>query len=180
LANGTRGKRQTGGMTDETDAFADLLEANRRHRATFTLIGLPARAARRLGIVTCIDTRLDPLAMLGLAPGDAKIVRNAGARVTDDVIRSLALATAFLDVERVAVIQHTHCAVAGSSADVLRDGVHRATGADTSAFDPLAMDDQEATLRVDVERIRRDPLIPRHVVVAGFVYDVDNGELIPH
>jgi carbonic anhydrase len=165
---------------DPTGTFADLLEANRRHRATFSLSGLPGQAARKLGIVTCIDTRLDPLAMLGLAPGDAKIMRNAGARVTDDVIRSLALATAFLDVERVAVIQHTRCAVAGSTEDELRAGVQEATGADVGAFDPLAMDDgQEATLRADVERIRRHPLIPGHVAVAGFVYDVDSGELVP-
>jgi carbonic anhydrase len=161
------------------DAFADLLEANRHHREAFTLAGLPGSAARGLAVVTCIDTRIDPLAALGLAPGDAKITRNAGARVTDDVLRSLALATALLGVVRIAVVQHTDCALGKATDDVLRARVAEASGGDARGWEPLAFADQEATLRADLARVTASPLIPSGVVVGGFVYDVGTGELRP-
>ncbi len=101
-------------------AFDDLVEANRRNQAGFALRGLTGRPARGLAVLTCVDTRIDPLAVLGLTPGDAKILRNAGARVTDDVVRSLALVVAALGVERVALIAHTDCAVAKATDDELR------------------------------------------------------------
>jgi carbonic anhydrase len=161
------------------EAFSDLLAANRRHQESFTLRGLPAQAARRLAVVTCIDTRLDPLPVLGLRPGDAKIIRNAGARVTDDVIRSLALATALLGVERIAVIAHTDCALAKAGDDELRASVAQASGGDTAGWQPLAVGDQRAALLADVGSIRQHPLIPRTVAVQGFVYDVTTGALCP-
>jgi carbonic anhydrase len=159
--------------------FADLLDANRRHRESFSLGGLSSHAARGLAIVTCVDTRIDPLAVLGLEPGDAKIVRNAGARVTADVLRSLALTTALLGVTRIAVIQHTDCALTKMGDEQLRVQVAQATGADTTGWQPLAIGAQEPTLRADVDRVRQDPLIGRGVVVAGFVYDVGTGDLRP-
>ena len=162
---------------DVTLSFTDLLEANRRHHASFTGTGLPGRAGRGLAIVTCIDTRLDPLAMLGLEPGDAKIARNAGARVTDDVLRSLALSTALLGVDRIALIAHTDCALAKSTDEQLRAHVASASGGDTSGWEPLAVTDQPGAVQDDVELIRRHPLIRPGVVVAGFVYDVDSGVL---
>ena len=164
---------------DVTLRFSDLLEANRRHQADFTGSGLPSRAGRGLAIVTCIDTRLDPLAMLGLQPGDAKIARNAGARVTDDVLRSLALSTALLGVERIALIAHTDCALAKSTDDQLRAHVAAASGGDTNGWEPLAVTDQAGAVQADVERIRSHPLIRPGVVVAGFLYDVDSGVLHP-
>jgi carbonic anhydrase len=167
----------TGDPRPPSETFADLLTANRRHRDSFTLAGLPGRAAKGLAVVTCIDSRLDPLPALGLAPGDAKIIRNAGARATDDAIRSLALATALLGVERIAVIVHTHCAMASATADELRARVAQASGGDATGWEPLSVDDQLAVLDADVELIRRHPLIPARTVVAGFVYDVDTGEL---
>src|SRR3970040_534056 len=93
----------------------DLLEANRRSRAEFHDAGVAGVAARGLGVITCIDSRIDPLAMLGLQAGDAKIIRNAGARCTDDALRSLILAANLLGVHRVCVVQHTDCAMAGKS-----------------------------------------------------------------
>jgi carbonic anhydrase len=166
-------------MDDDTGPFTDLLQGNRDHRDTFALGGLASHAARHLAIVTCVDTRIEPLAALGLKPGDAKIVRNAGARVTDDVLRSLALTTALLGVTRIAVIQHTDCALTKMGDDQLRVEVAQATGADTTGWEPLAIGAQDTTLRADVERVRRDPLIGPEVVVGGFVYDVGTGELRP-
>ena len=76
--------------------FDDLLDANRRYQSEFHDSGVPGKAAKGLAVLTCIDSRIDPLAMLGLKAGDAKILRNAGARVTDDALRSLVLAANFL------------------------------------------------------------------------------------
>ena len=89
--------------------FADVLAANETYADDFPLPGLPAHAAKGLAVLTCIDSRIEPLAMLGLVPGDAKILRNAGARVTDDVLRTLVLASYLLGVDRAMVIAHTDC-----------------------------------------------------------------------
>ena len=89
--------------------FDELLAANRRYASGFRLQGIPGAAAKGFGLVTCMDSRIEPLVMLGLSQGDAKILRNAGGRVTSDVLRSLVLATTFLGVEYVAVMHHTDC-----------------------------------------------------------------------
>src|SRR5665811_158219 len=100
--------------------FDDLLAANRRYSTAFALQDIAGIAAKGFGLVTCIDSRIEPLTMLGLQPGDAKILRNAGGRVTSDVLRSLVLATTFLGVDRVCVIQHTDCRLSGTSNEHLR------------------------------------------------------------
>src|SRR6476660_9709145 len=89
--------------------FDDVLASNAEYSKTFADAGTPGRAARGLAVVTCMDSRIDPLGLLGLEPGDAKILRNAGARVTDDVLRTLVLAVYVLGVERVLVMPHTDC-----------------------------------------------------------------------
>jgi carbonic anhydrase len=162
-----------------TGPFDDLLEANERNRAEFAFGELTGRPRRSLAVVACMDTRIDPLAVLGLEPGDAKILRNAGARVTDDVVRSLAIVVAALGVDRVAVIAHTDCAAAKATDDELRALVAETAGADTSGWEPLAVPDQAATLRSDLARLQADPLLPDHLVVGGFVYDVTTGALTP-
>ena len=159
--------------------FDDLLAANRRYRTEFHDPGVDGRAARGLAVVTCIDSRIDPLAMLGLRAGDAKVIRNAGARVTDDCLRSLILATRLLGVTRVCVVQHTDCAVVGSTNDVLRARVGEARGVDVGDWDFMATTDQPATLHADVARIRTCDLLPPGLEVQGFVFDVHSGELVP-
>ncbi len=159
--------------------FDDLLDANRRNQADFAFAELTGRPRLGLAVVACMDTRIDPLAVLGLEPGDAKILRNAGARVTDDVVRSLAIVVANLGVDRVAVIAHTDCAMAKLSADELRARVAEVSGHATDGWDPLAVDDQEATLRADVGRLQADPLLPDDLTVGAFVYDVTTGALTP-
>jgi carbonic anhydrase len=159
--------------------FDDLLDANRRYRSEFHDSGVAGTAARGLAVLTCIDSRIDPLAMLGLKPGDAKIIRNAGARVTDDSLRSLVLAANLLGVTRVCVVQHTECAMVGTSDDELRARITELRGADASGWEFLASSDQFATLRVDIARIEACPLLPPDLEVAGFIFDVHSGELIP-
>src|SRR5436189_6463258 len=107
-------------LVEETGMFDDLLDANRRYRSEFHDPGVAGTAAKGLAVLTCIDSRIDPLAMLGLQPGDAKIIRNAGARVTDDALRSLVLAVNLLGVSRVCVVQHTECAMVGTTDDEIR------------------------------------------------------------
>jgi carbonic anhydrase len=156
--------------------FDDLLAANDRYRAGFHDSGARGVASRGLAVLTCIDSRIDPLAMLGLAPGDAKIVRNAGARVTPDALRSLVLATNFLGVTRIMVVAHTDCAVAGTTDDAIRARLADA-GVDGTGWDFLATTDQVATLRHDLAVLGSCPLIPETVVTGGFVFDVRRGSL---
>jgi carbonic anhydrase len=159
--------------------FDDVLEANRRFQAGFQDTGLQGKAAKGLAVVTCIDSRIDPLGMLGLQPGDAKIIRNAGARITDDALRSLILAANLLDVTRVALVQHTDCAVVGTPEDEMHKKVEAATGTSAEGWDFGADADQAATLKADLEKIKSCALLPDDLEVAGFVFDVRTGALTP-
>src|SRR5438067_9682364 len=143
------------------DTFADVLAANAEYARGFGLQGLPARAARGLAVLTCIDSRIEPLAMLGLRPGDAKILRNAGARVTDDVLRTLVLASYLLGVDRAMVIAHTDCRMATGSEDEVHTAVCEAGGPDTRSLSFLVTANQEATVRADVQRVRSWPYLTR-------------------
>ena len=156
--------------------FDDVLAANAAYAEGFALAGLPARAARGLAVLTCMDSRIEPLRMLGLQPGDAKILRNAGARVTDDVLRTLVLASYLLGVDRAMVIAHTRCRMAAGEEDDVHAAVTEAGGPDTRSLSFLVTADQEATLRADVQRIRSWPYL-KGLAVGGFLYDVDTGRL---
>jgi carbonic anhydrase len=158
------------------DTFADLLAANETYAQTFTDGRLPARAARGLAILTCMDSRIVPLAMLGLGPGDAKILRNAGARVTDDVLRTLVLASYLLGVDRVMVIGHTDCRMTAGSEEEVHRAISQAGGPDTRALRFLTTDDVEAALRDDLRLLRSWPHTA-HLEAGGFVYDVHTGRL---
>ncbi|WP_433363176.1 beta-class carbonic anhydrase [Streptosporangium sp. CA-115845] len=159
-------------------AFDDLLAANEEFSATFTDAELTGKAARGLAVVTCMDSRIDPLGLFGLKPGDAKILRNAGARVTDDVLRTLVLAVNLLAVERVLVMPHTDCGMT----KVTDDEVHAIAarhGIDTRSLDFHTVPDQDAALRHDLTRIRTSPFLPAGMPVGGAVYDVRTGKLMP-
>ena len=159
--------------------FDDLLEANRRYQTDFHDSGVEGTAAKRLAVLTCIDSRIDPLAMLGLRPGDAKILRNAGARVTVDSLRSLVLAANLLGVNRVCVVQHTDCAMVGRTNEEIAAKISAARGVDASGWEFLVSTDQAATLEQDIALIRSCPLMPPGLQVGGFIFDVHSGELVP-
>ncbi len=164
--------------------FDDLLDANRHYQAQFHDSGVAGKAAKRLAVLTCIDTRIDPLALLGLQPGDAKIIRNAGARVTDDALRSLVIAANLLDVERICVVQHTDSAMSGATEPEFRARLAAARGVDASGpelagWEFLATTDQMAALDEDLERISSCPLLPPGLAVGAFIFDVRSGALIP-
>jgi carbonic anhydrase len=156
------------------DTFDDVLAANAAYAQQFQDSGRPGKAARGLAVVTCMDSRISPLEMLGLEPGDAKILRNAGARVTDDVLRTLVLAVHLLDVNRVMVVAHTDCRMT----KVTDEEVHEemlSRGLDTRSLDFRTISDQRATLAEDVQRIRSSPYLPKDLAVIGAVYDVKTG-----
>jgi carbonic anhydrase len=155
--------------------FADLLAANQSYASGFQLNGLEARAAKGLAVITCMDSRIEPLGMLGLEPGDAKILRNAGARVTPDVIRTLVLAVHLLGVDRVLVVPHTKCGTLGEE-DAIKAKIGDHGGPESIADDLLTTTDQLATLRADLELLKASPYV-KGIAVAGAIYDVDTGLL---
>src|SRR4051812_14717487 len=159
----------------DADPFADVLAANDEFATGYDLQGLEATAARGLAVLTCMDSRIDPLAMLGLQPGDAKILRNAGARVTEDVLRTLVLAVYLLGVDRVMVVAHTGCRMVGTESDV-HQAIASNGGPDTTSLSFLTATDQEKALRTDVRKICAWPYLPE-IDVGGFVYDLGTGEL---
>ena len=163
-----------------TDAFDDLLAANRAFAETFALSGFDGVAHAGVALVTCMDSRIDPLGMLGLKPGDAKIFRNPGGRVTDAALEALVLGVHLLNVDRILVVPHTRCAMASATQDELRARVSESAGADASWQSFGVVEDQVAALLDDVRKVRAHPLIPDTVEVGGFVYDVDTGLLTQH
>lgn len=164
-------------MADDPVEFADVLEANRSYAESFELAGLPAVAGAGLAIVTCMDSRIEPLEMLGLKPGDAKIIRNAGARVTPDVLRTLVLATHALGVTRVMVVAHTGCKMASATQEEVERLIAEQSGIDARSLDFHLITDQRLTLERDVQAIRSWPFLPAGLRVGGFIYDVDTGRL---
>lgn len=144
-----------------------LLDANEAYAAARAHLA-DANPSRHLAVVTCMDVRIDVFAVLGLHLGEAHVIRNAGGRVTDDVLRSLALSVHVLGVDTVVVMQHTKCGLAGVTDDELR----RATGADLG-FYPI--DDHVAALREDVELLTGQDYLAPMTTVAGMVYDVEAG-----
>lgn len=166
--------------SDELAAeFTDVLAANRAYGKSFTLGGISPQAARGLAVVLCIDSRLDPLEMLGLRPGDAKILRNAGGRATPDAVRSLVLATHLLGVERVLMVPHTRCAGGSAEDDDVKRSIREHSGLELGDYPLHTTSDQVGSLRADLELLRDDPFIKKGTVFAGAIYDVDTGLLGP-
>ena len=163
-------------MADRTD-FDDLLSANRAFAESFELGGFDGVARAGVAIVTCMDSRIDPLGMLGLSAGDAKIFRNPGGRVTPQALEALVLGVHLLGVRRILVIPHTRCAMASATEAELRERVGASAGVDASWQSFGVVADQLAALEDDVAKVRSHPLVPDDVPVGGFVYDVDTGRL---
>ncbi len=158
-----------------TGDFDDLLAANRAFASSFALSGFDGVAHAGVAVVTCMDSRIDPLGMLGLVPGDAKIFRNPGGRVTQAALEALVLGVHLLNVERILIVPHTRCTMARFTENELREKISQSSAQDASwqTFNVIA--DQIAALHEDVRKVRSHPLIPEAVTVGGFMYDVDTG-----
>jgi carbonic anhydrase len=137
---------------------------------------LDVEPQRRLAIVTCMDSRLDVFAALGLGPGEAHVLRNAGGVITDDVIRSLAISQRRLGTREVMLIHHTDCGMQKITDDGFRMELQETTGVSPS-FAIESFQDVEADVRQSILRVRRSVFLPHRDVVRGFVYDVDTHRL---
>ena len=165
--------------TFDTDKFSDLIAANTEYAQTFKYSELTGSAARGLAIVTCMDSRINPLSVVGMRSGDAKILRNAGARVTEDVLRTLVLATYLLNVDRILVMPHTDCKMAENDEADFHKLIDEKYGVNTSSLEFRTSRDQRGSLAIDLNRIRSYPLLREGVAVAGGIYDVKTGAIEP-
>lgn len=159
--------------------FDDLLAANRSFADGFHLGGFDGIARAGVAIVTCMDSRIDPLAMLGLKHGDAKIFRNPGGRVTPQAMEALVLGVHLLNVDRILIVPHTKCAMGKHTEDTLQEMITKSAGVDATWQPFGVVDDQVKTLRHDVRKVTSHPLISKNTKVAGFIYDVDTGLMNP-
>jgi carbonic anhydrase len=152
--------------------FDDLLAANRTFADSFALTGFDGIARAGVAMVTCMDSRIDPLGMIGLQPGDAKILRNPGGRVNDDELVALVLGVHLLQVKRVLVVEHTRCAMASSTEEQIHERVSSSAGTDSTWMSIGPIDDQERQLRADVHRVTSHPLIPDSIDDTGLLQQV--------
>lgn len=136
---------------------------------------LPTNPARSLLILTCMDCRVLPREIFGLEPGDAHVLRNAGGRVTPDVLRSALLSTQLMAVDQVVVLHHTRCG-GGKSNQALSSALREA-GVEDPPAELYGAEDTVDALRADLEALRSDTHLPDDLRVAGYLYDIDTGEV---
>ncbi len=154
----------------------DLLRHNQTYAEGFDRGDLPIPPGKRLAVVACMDARLDVYRILGLAEGDAHVIRNAGGVVTDDVIRSLVISQRLLGTEEIVLIHHTDCGMVTFSDDEVKAQI---TG-DVGIRPPFALEafpDVDDDVRQSIARIRASPFVPRKDRIRGFIYEVETGKL---
>lgn len=171
--------RQNVGVATEpefTPNAEELIANNRRFAAEFADHGLALSPRRHLAVVACMDSRMDIFQMLGMAHGDAHIIRNAGGVVTDDVIRSLVISQRLLGTREVVLIHHTNCGLQRVTEDEFKHEIEQECGirpwwALESFRDPAQ------SVRQNMKRLQLSPFITHKMHIRGFVYDVDDGNL---
>src|SRR4051794_31306888 len=154
----------------------ELLKNNDRFVQGFDKGELPLPPAKKIAIVACMDARLNPYPILGLEPGDAHVIRNAGGGITDDEIRSLAISQHLLGTESIVLIHHTDCGMLTISDEEFARLLEEATG-ERPQWRAHAFGDLEDNLRDSIRLIKANPFIPRTDDVRGFVYEVETGRL---
>ncbi len=153
----------------------EALAANADYAAGVAERDRAASPSRRVAVVACMDARLRPEDALGLSLGEAHVIRNAGGRVTDDVVRSLMLSSAVLGTREAVVIHHTDCGLLGVTNDGLRERVAEITGQNVQT-DFLPFDDAEGAVISDMRAIEGDTRLAFDAVT-GLIYDVRTGRL---
>src|SRR3954471_19658489 len=154
----------------------DVLKNNEAYAESFDQGDLPLPPAKKMAVVACMDARLDVHQILGIQPGDAHVIRNAGGAVTDDAIRSLAISQRLLGTDEIVLIHHTDCGMLTFTDDDFRAQIHADTGIKPT-WAAEAFSDLEEDVRQNIARIKAEPAIPRKDSIRGFVYDVRTGEL---
>ena len=155
----------------------ETLAANERYASNFKAGQLQMPPARAAAVLVCMDARLDPAKFLGLSEGDAHVIRNAGGRASEDAIRSLVISSQLLGTREYLVVHHTDCGMLTFSNEHLREKLRTEQGADASGVDFLPFSDLDQSVRDDVERIAKSPLIARGIPITGLIYHVTDGRL---
>ena len=158
--------------------FENFLKANQAYVELHGDLHLSIKPKTKVAIVTCMDSRLHVAPALGLALGDAHILRNAGGRVTDDMIRSLVISQQQMGTREIVVLHHTDCGAQTFNNEDFQEHLKCELGVDVSGQDFLPFQDVEESVREDVKLLRECPLIPDDVMISGAVYDVDTGRMI--
>jgi carbonic anhydrase len=153
----------------------ELIANNARYAETFSG-PLPLPPARGVAVLACMDARLDVYRVLGLAEGDAHVIRNAGGVVTDDEIRSLAISQRLLGTREIVLIHHTDCGMLTFADEDFRSSIHQDVGV-RPHWHSEAFVDLEVDVKRSVQRILDSPFIPEKGSVRGFVFDVATGRL---
>jgi carbonic anhydrase len=156
----------------------ELLKANQEFAKNFNLGDLAVQPRRKVAVLACMDSRILFERCLGLAPGDAHMIRNAGGIATDDALRSLIVSHHLLDTQEFIIINHTDCGLLKVKEYELRAKLAEKMG--TIASEPAhfyAFDDLEKNVLEQVQRVKSHPWIPKSVPVRGFIYDVKTGRL---
>ncbi|MGJ8387673.1 beta-class carbonic anhydrase [Streptococcus agalactiae] len=161
-----------------TTYFDNFLKTNQAYADLHGTAHLPIKPKTKVAIVTCMDSRLHVAQALGLALGDAHILRNAGGRVTDDVLRSLVISQQQLGTREIVVLHHTDCGAQTFTNEAFAAQLQRDLGVDMHAHDFLPFNDIEESVREDVAKLHASPLIPDDVVISGAIYDVDTGRMV--
>ena len=157
--------------------FENFMKANQAYVDLHGTSHLPIKPKTKVAIVTCMDSRLHVAQALGLALGDAHILRNAGGRVTEDMIRSLVISQQQLGTREIVVLHHTDCGAQTFKNEEFAAFLNQELGVDVSGQDFLPFTDVEESVREDVALLRQSPLIPADVEISGAVYDVATGRM---
>lgn len=157
--------------------FENFLKANQAYVELHGDLHLSIKPKTKVAIVTCMDSRLHVAPALGLALGDAHILRNAGGRVTEDMIRSLVISQQQMGTREIVVLHHTDCGAQTFQNEEFQEHLKTELGVDVSGQDFLPFQDVEESVREDMQLLRECPLIPDDVVISGAVYDVDTGSM---
>ena len=158
--------------------FENFLKANQAYVELHGELHLPIKPKTKVAIVTCMDSRLHVAPALGLALGDAHILRNAGGRITEDMLRSLVISQQQLGTREIVVLHHTDCGAQTFQNKDFQEHLKRELGVDVSDQDFLPFQDIDESVREDMRLLKDSPLIPDDVVISGAVYDVDTGRMI--
>lgn len=161
---------------DFTPSTPGLLANNARYADEARDQAVPGEPQRRIAIVACMDCRVDVTAILGLVPGDAHVLRNAGGVLTDDVIRSLCLSQRYLGTREILVMQHTDCGLSKVTEQSFRSEIESAVGS-VPAWSVEAFVDPKANVLRSMQRLRDCPFLPHTDHIRGFVYDVEDRRL---
>ena len=153
----------------------ELLANNQRYAESFSG-PLPLPPAKHVAILACMDARLNVYGALGLAEGEAHVIRNAGGVVTENEIRSLTISQRLLGTREIILIHHTDCGMLTFTDDEFKASIQAETGI-KPAWAAESFSDIEADVRQSIARIKASPFIPHTDAVRGFIFDVATGKL---